>query len=150
MEQKHLRRSEQEWQTLIRECRGSGLTVKEWCEQHHITRNSFYHHNRKSRYSSCESTEHRLPLQPERQEVVLSRFRPSILKMLSGKCCRMAGTLIRPSVWCSLDFPWRFRTPQRKKRSVTRSPRCGNFVRRTVRRRENLHHYGPDGYAKKL
>lgn len=74
MEQKHLRRSEQEWQTLIRECRGSGLTVKEWCEQHHITRNSFYHHNRKSRYSSCESTEHRLPLQPERQEVVALTF----------------------------------------------------------------------------
>lgn len=70
MAQKHLRRSEQEWQTLILECRGSGLTVKEWCEKHHIARKSFYHHDRKIRHTSCENTENQLSLQPERQEVV--------------------------------------------------------------------------------
>lgn len=30
------RRSDQEWLELIQQCRSSGLTDKQWCEQHNI------------------------------------------------------------------------------------------------------------------
>ena len=40
MVQKRIRRTDQEWLDLIRECRTSGLTDKAWYEQQHIQRMS--------------------------------------------------------------------------------------------------------------
>ena len=42
MVQKQAKRSEQEWMNLIQECRASGLSDKDWCEQHGIPVSSFY------------------------------------------------------------------------------------------------------------
>ena len=39
---KQNRRSDQEWVTLIRECRASGLSDKDWCAQHAIQVRTFY------------------------------------------------------------------------------------------------------------
>lgn len=47
-------RTDQEWMDLIRECRTSGLTDKDWCEQHHLQRSSLYYHIQRLRKKSCE------------------------------------------------------------------------------------------------
>lgn len=54
MVQKNLCRSDQEWMDIIQECRTSGLTDKDWCEQHHINRSKFYYHIRMLRKKACE------------------------------------------------------------------------------------------------
>lgn len=50
---RHPRRSDQEWIQLIQECRTSGLTDKEWCEQHKIQPSKFYYHIRRLRAKAC-------------------------------------------------------------------------------------------------
>ena len=42
MATKQNRRSDQEWVTLIRECRASGLSDKDWCAHHAIQVRTFY------------------------------------------------------------------------------------------------------------
>ena len=42
MAAKQNRRSEQDWVALIRECRASGLSDKDWCAHHAIQIRTFY------------------------------------------------------------------------------------------------------------
>ena len=41
-------RTDEEWLSLIQECRLSGLTDKQWCEAHQICPSNFYYLNKKS------------------------------------------------------------------------------------------------------
>lgn len=43
------RRTDQEWLELIQDCRTSSMSDKDWCNQHHIQRSSFYYHIRRFR-----------------------------------------------------------------------------------------------------
>jgi hypothetical protein len=52
-ELRHPRRTNQEWLDLIQECRASGMSDKDWCDQHNIQRSSFYYHIRKLRDRAC-------------------------------------------------------------------------------------------------
>lgn len=52
MVHKRIRRTDDEWLTLIQQCRASGLTDKDWCEANGIERSSFYAHIRKLRAKS--------------------------------------------------------------------------------------------------
>ena len=45
---------EREWIEKIKECRGSGRTVKEWCEEKGICRKTYYYHLRIVREKLCE------------------------------------------------------------------------------------------------
>ena len=45
---------EREWLEKIRECRSSGRTVKEWCEEQGICRKTYYYHLRMVREKLCE------------------------------------------------------------------------------------------------
>lgn len=36
-------RTDEEWLSLIQECRSSGLTDKQWCEAHQICPSNFYY-----------------------------------------------------------------------------------------------------------
>ena len=42
MAQLRTRRSQEEWLELIQECRSSGMTDRDWCDQHGIVISSFY------------------------------------------------------------------------------------------------------------
>lgn len=53
MVQKNQRRTDQEWFNLIQECRVSGLSDKDWCEQHHIPISSFYTKVSRLRKKAC-------------------------------------------------------------------------------------------------
>ena len=69
-EQRLPRRTDQEWLELIQECRTSGMSDKDWCDQHHIQRSSFYYHIRRFRDSACTIPEASLPVVHGKQEVV--------------------------------------------------------------------------------
>ena len=42
-------RTDEEWLSLIQECRLSGLTDKQWCEAHQICPSNFYYQIQKFR-----------------------------------------------------------------------------------------------------
>lgn len=71
MVQKRSNRTDQEWLELIKECRSSGLSDKDWCDINNISRSSFYYHLRRLRKQACEIPEALTPGKISlRQEVV--------------------------------------------------------------------------------
>lgn len=68
---RHPRRSDEEWITLIHECRNSGMSDKAWCEMKKIQPSNLYYHIRRLRAKSCAlpPANHTSTLQPV-QEVV--------------------------------------------------------------------------------
>ena len=78
MVQKRSNRTDQEWMELIKECRSSGLTDKDWCDRHGITRSNFYYHLRRLRKKSCDIPEATSSCKISlRQEVVPVEIRDS-------------------------------------------------------------------------
>lgn len=73
-EHRQPRRTAHEWMELIQECRTSGMSDKEWCDQHHIQRSSFYYHIRRFRDSACTIPEATIPVVHDKQEVVQLRI----------------------------------------------------------------------------
>ena len=53
MTKRHPRRTDEEWRTLIQECRTSGLTDKHWCQNHNIQPSNLYYHIRRLEEKSC-------------------------------------------------------------------------------------------------
>lgn len=47
-------RPSKEWFSIIQKCRASGLSDREWCQQHGISTSSFYYHIRKLRNLACD------------------------------------------------------------------------------------------------
>ena len=54
MSKKQVKRTDEEWMNLIHECRASGLSDKNWCEEHQIPVSSFYYQVRRLRKMACE------------------------------------------------------------------------------------------------
>lgn len=54
MIQKYKKRSDQEWRHLIQECRTSGQSDKDWCEEHAICFSTFYNKISKFRKEACD------------------------------------------------------------------------------------------------
>lgn len=52
MHSKH--RTDEEWMSLIQECRCSGLSDRVWCEQNNISINTFYNTVTRLRKKSCD------------------------------------------------------------------------------------------------
>lgn len=69
---KRTHRTDQEWLSIIQECRASGLTDKQWCEEHQICPSNFYYQIRKFQKRACEIPESQTKstLVPTKQEVV--------------------------------------------------------------------------------
>lgn len=47
------RRTDAEWMDIIQKCRNSGLSDQTWCEQNHISINTFYNTISRLRKKSC-------------------------------------------------------------------------------------------------
>ena len=54
VQNKAIRRTDQEWLELIQECRTSGLSDAAWCEAHGLHGSTLYHHIRKLRNKACD------------------------------------------------------------------------------------------------
>lgn len=71
MAQKRMKRTDQEWFDLIRDCKTSSLKVKSWCEQHGITAKALAYHTRRLRqkgYTIPQRSTQTIPY--EKQEVI--------------------------------------------------------------------------------
>ena len=71
MAQKRIKRTDQEWFDLIKDCKTSSLKVKIWCEQHGITAKAIDYHTRRLRrkgYTIPQRIPQTIPY--EKQEVV--------------------------------------------------------------------------------
>lgn len=71
MAQKRIKRTDQEWFDLIKDCKTSSLKVKIWCEQHGITEKVIDYHTRRLRqkgYTIPRKIPQAIPY--EKQEVV--------------------------------------------------------------------------------
>jgi hypothetical protein len=53
MGKKYLRHTDDEWLTIINECRSSGYSDKIWCQENHITLSTFYYQIRRLRKKAC-------------------------------------------------------------------------------------------------
>ena len=69
-------RTDEEWLSLIQECRLSGLTDKQWCEAHQICPSNFYYQIKKFRNKACEipESQSKTTLTTQKQEVVQVTF----------------------------------------------------------------------------
>lgn len=65
-------RTDEEWLSLIQECRSSGLTDKQWCEEHQICPSNFYYQIKRFRNRACEipESQSKTTLATQKQEVV--------------------------------------------------------------------------------
>ncbi len=96
MNEKHLKRTDQEWFELIQDCRTSGLKIKVWCEQHSVTIKALYYHTRRLRqkgYAIPQRTVAATPL--EKQEGVclgIPNDTPSLMAAPSHSVMGTAGT----------------------------------------------------------
>ena len=71
MAQKRIKRTDQEWFDLIKDCKTSSLKVKIWCEQHGITAKAIDYHTRRLRqkgYTIPQRIPQTFPC--EKQEIV--------------------------------------------------------------------------------
>ena len=75
-------RTRNEWLTLIREARQSGMTDAQWCQTKGINRNAFYSAIKRLRKSSCEIPDKRpkeiFDLTTSKQDVVKVDIVPDI------------------------------------------------------------------------
>ena len=62
--------SDEQWALLFRECRTSGLSIKDWCELHQIKYHRFYYHRRRLQEHACEVTAGGIPGSERTQEIV--------------------------------------------------------------------------------
>ena len=67
-----MRRSNEEWAELIKECKSCGLSDREWMKQHHISSSSFYKklHELYGDISNVPVAKKRLPEIAETHEIV--------------------------------------------------------------------------------
>lgn len=52
----------QEWSGMLRECKESGLTVKNWCAEHGIPEHAYYYRLRKLRQATCDTLHQAQPV----------------------------------------------------------------------------------------
>mgnify|MGYP000002035419 FL=1 len=81
-------RTDEEWLSLIQECRLSGLTDKQWCETHQICPSNFYYQIKRFRNRACEipESQSKTTLATQKQEVVQVTFEQSAVSEHPQSC----------------------------------------------------------------
>ena len=88
----------QTWAMLIQECKASGMTNKDFCEQRGVSEKSFYYWQKKLRTKLVEATAPQLvPLPPssEPDDLLQIRFRGAELKLPAGVDMEAVSALLR-------------------------------------------------------
>lgn len=78
MAQRNPRRTDEEWLSLIHECRSSGLSDKCWCEEHHIHTSNFYYQIRRLRKKACTIPEPVHSTVSGKQEIIQLAFEEEV------------------------------------------------------------------------
>ena len=81
-------RTDEEWLSLIQECRSSGLTDKQWCEAHQICPSNFYYQIKRFRNRACEipESQSKTTIATQKQEVVQVTFEQSTVSEHPQSC----------------------------------------------------------------
>ena len=88
----------QNWAMLIQECKASGMTNKEFCEQRGLSEKSFYYWQRKLREQIIEESVPQLvslPLPEEPKNQLQISFRGAELKLPAGIDMDAVSALLR-------------------------------------------------------
>ena len=88
----------QQWAMLIQECKGSGMTNKEFCIQRGVSEKSFYYWQRKLREQIVEAVVPQLvPLEslPEQKDLLQISFRGAELKLPASIDMDAVSVLLR-------------------------------------------------------
>lgn len=145
-------RTDEEWLSLIHECRLSGLTDKQWCEAHQICPSNFYYQIQKFRKRACEIPEShsKTTLTAQKQEVVQVTFeQPAVSE--HPQSCLSKDTKADAAFLCrSMAFRSESQMQRPKVQSFILCQRCIACVRRSVRCIEDLPDHRQDRYEKKL
>jgi len=88
----------QTWATLIQECKASGMTNKDFCEQRGVSEKSFYYWQRKFREQVIEAAAPQLvPLEPVAapEDLLQISFRGAELKLPVGVDVDAVSAILR-------------------------------------------------------
>ena len=88
----------QNWAMLIQECKNSGLTKREFCQQRGISEKSFYYWLRKLRSHMAETSGPQLvqlESAPMRQDMLQIQYRGAELKLPAGVDIDAVSALLR-------------------------------------------------------
>ncbi|MDD2959037.1 MAG: IS66 family insertion sequence element accessory protein TnpB [Lachnospiraceae bacterium] len=77
MNNKITRRTDEEWLAIIDDCRLSGLSDRNWCQEHDISLSSFYYTIRRLRKKACRIPESSSIPVAKKQEIVQLDFNVS-------------------------------------------------------------------------
>ena len=101
-------RTDEEWLSLIQECRLSGLTDKQWCEAHQICPSNFYYQIKKFRNilsPVCQRTQRQMQQFLCRSMAFRSESQMQRPKVQSFILCQRCIACVRRSVRCIEDLP---------------------------------------------
>lgn len=88
----------QTWAMLLQECRASGMTNKDFCEQRGVSEKSFYYWQRKLRQQIVETTSPQLVQldpAPETDDTLQIRYRGAELRLPNGVDLEAVAALLR-------------------------------------------------------
>ena len=86
----------QQWAQIIRECQSSGLSNREYCQQHGISEKSYYYWLRKLRGTAAESIPQIVEIEPPAMEdKVYIRFRGGELTLPAGTDVEAIAAVLR-------------------------------------------------------
>lgn len=124
MAQKRIKRTDQEWFELIRDCKTSSLKVKTWCEQHGITAKALDYHTRRLRQNGYTIPQKiAQTVTCEKHEIVCRDIPQSI----SGtKKAASALTRSLSISWCStlISTGYLWTSPMMRRRNPHKNPSC--------------------------
>ena len=88
----------QQWAQIIRECRESGLSNREYCRQRGITEKTYYYWLKKLRTAAAEGTPRIVELEPPipREDMIRIRFRSAELTLPAGTDIEAVAAVLRP------------------------------------------------------
>ena len=122
-------RTDEEWLSLIQECRLSGLTDKQWCEAHQICPSNFYYQIKKFRNKACEipESQSKTTLTAQKQEVVQVTFeQPAVSER---PVCQRTQRQMQQFLYRSMAFRSESQMQRPKVQSFILCQRCIACVR---------------------
>lgn len=86
-----------EWTALVADCRGSGMTVKEWCEAHGVKCSQYYRWQRKvyETMQEPEFVEITVPASNAPSPALSVKLRNASVEVYSGCDAALAESVIR-------------------------------------------------------
>ena len=138
-------RTDEEWLSLIQECRLSGLTDKQWCETHQICPSNFYYQIQKFR-----NLNQKQPWPHKNRKLFRLHLNSRLYRNILSPVCQRTQRQMQQFLYRSMAFRSESQMQRPKVQSFILCQRCIACVRWSVRCIEDLPDHRQDRYEKKL